>query len=336
MQGEADHTITLKLNQVHPDKNLEVYNMAIDILIRSWGTPQSQGYPAWWQWYRSPDVFVDNDGNRVAKIDASTVPNFKYYDNVDLAGEPCIGMNGNRLFAVVRNIGNTNAQNVKAAFSYCPFGSVGGINFFGYFKLIAEVYFDLSANEEKEIEVPWDLSDLSENNGGQWPAPLSNFSNFCVNVLITHKDSVKPTQLVQHNFKNVISVSQFVPDSIIVANNDRETKLCEIVAPKLPSGWRLLVRGLDQGILNINSRAGARFKLEPGERKVLTMTIMAGEMGDESTPVEVSMLMNSSLVGGFSLLAKKMASMPTMRRRVTQNPSRFIRRSMPSLVRERS
>jgi hypothetical protein len=281
------------------------------------------------------DVFVDNDGNRAAKVDLSTVPNFKYYDNVDLAGEPCVGMNDNRLFAVVRNLGNTNAQNVKASFSYCPYGSVGGTNFFGYFKLITEVYFDLSANEEKEIEVPWDLSDLSENNGGQWPAPLSNFNNFCVRVTVEHANSVKPKQEVQHNFKNIISAAQFIPDSIVVANNDNDVKICEIIAPNLPEGWRLQVRGLGEKILLITNRNGVKFELKSRERKLLTLTIFAGATGNESTPIEVTVQMNGMLIGGFSLLAKKrVLGIPIFRRRMTIVPSRTIRRSTPVFLGE--
>lgn len=304
--------------------------MAIDILIRSWKYHQSQGYPAWWQLYRTPDVFVDNDGNRTAKVDSSTVPNFKYYDNVDLAGEPCIGMDDNRLFAVIRNIGNTNAQNVKVSFSYCPYGSVGGANFFGYFKSIAEVYVDLAANEEKEVEVPWDLGDLSENNGGQWPAPLSNFNNFCVNVKVEHANSVNPKQEVQHNFKNIISAAQFIPDSIVVANNDNNVKICEIIAPNLPEGWRLQVRGLAEKILVISNRNGVKFELKSRERKLLTLTVFAGATGNESTPIEVTVLMNGMLIGGFSLLAKKrVLGIPIFRRRMTIVPSRIIRRSTP-------
>lgn len=300
--------------------------MPIDISIRTWKLGKNQAaYPTWWLYYRSPDIFVDNfGGNRVAKVDTSVVPNFKYYDNVDAPGEPCIGLEDNRLFAVIRNNGNTSASDVKVSFSFCPFGAG-----YGDYKLIRETWQDCNANEEIAIEVPWDLSDLSETNGGQWPVPLGNLSDFCMKVVVEHPQSITPKQEALHNFKNIISSKQPVPDPIVIANKDNVPKLCEIIAPNLPSGWKLIIRGVGESNLEIDAHSGAKFSLSPGEQKLLTLTILPTDLGDKSIAVELTVLMDGIHSGGFSFLAKK--GIP---RRVISVPPRFVplrvRRSVPT------
>jgi hypothetical protein len=307
-----------------------------NVIVRPWKALNPEpGFPDTWPRYRSPDVFVDNDGNRQLMVDTSVSPAFRYYANVDLPGEPQKGRSDNRLFAWIRNIGNSKAENVEVSFSYSPYGIVGGVGMKQHFKPIVSVKVDLDASgapgAEKEIEVSWDLSDLSEDNGGLWPKPLSYFYKFCVKIEVS-QPGVPPRPPVQHNFSNVVSsTSLFTPMPITIANSEREVKRCELTAQRLPATWRLLVRGLGGGIAVITSRAGARFDLKPGEEKHLTLIVVAGDMS-ESQPqsIEVTLLMDNRPVGGFSFATNSaVPRVPISLRSMLPTPSRIIRRSPP-------
>jgi len=303
-----------------------------DVSIKLWKTTQPQaGYPNWWSCWRTPDIFVDNNGNRIALSDP-TVPGFKYYQNVDLSGEPTKGVSDNRLFTVVRNLGSPAANNVKVSFSYAPYGFVGGTLYqHVHFKPIAEVLVDLGAagspDAEKEVEVPWDLGDLSENNGGLWPAPISYFNHFCIRVTTEHPSGNKQTQ---HNFVNVMGTSPFAPLSTVIVNNDKKEARYELVAPNLPQRWRLHVRGLGEKSLQISSRSGAPFILRPGEERFVTLTLVAGEEERVQQSVEVTLLRERRPVGGISFLATKgMKELPLAQRRITYLPRFALAYSKP-------
>ena len=306
--------------------------MPTDVSIRLWKTTQPQaGYPNGWSCWRTPDVFVDNNGNRIGLIDP-TVPGFKYYQNVDLSGEPTKGLSDNRLFAVIRNLGSPAANNVKVSFSYAPYGFVGGTLYqHVHFKPIAEVLVDLEAaglpSAEKEVEVPWDLGDLSENNGGLWPAPLSYFNHFCVRVVTEHPSGNKQTQ---HNFVNVVGTSPFAPVSTVIVNNDKKEARFELVAPSLPQRWRLNVRGLGEKNLQVSSRGGAPFTLRPGEERFVTLTLIAGEEEKVQHSVEVTLLRERQPVGGISFLATRgVKELPIAQTRMTYVPRFPLAHSKP-------
>lgn len=298
--------------------------MPTNISIRPWKTTQPQaGYPDTWSCWRTPDVFVDNNGDRTATSDPA-VPGFTYYQNVDLSGEPTIGLSDNRLFAVIRNLGSPAASDVRVSFSYAPYGFVGGSLYqHVHFKPIAEVSVDLgpagSTDAEKEVEVPWDLGDLSENNGGLWPAPISCFNHFCIRVTTEHPSGDTETQ---HNFVNVVASSPFTPLSTVIVNNDRKTARYELLAPNLPEKWRLDVRGLGREISQVTSRSGAAFSLKPGEERFVTITLVAGPArGKIRQSVEITLARDKRPVGGISFFATRgMKELPVVRRRVTHLP----------------
>jgi hypothetical protein len=223
--------------------------MTKDPSIRLWKTSNPQiGYPNWWNCWRSPDVFVDNDGDRLVSFDGT----FKYYKFVDESGEPIKGYSKNRLFAVVRNLGTNAVNGVQVAFSYSPYGVVAGTLYqHVHFKTISTVTVNLNAagtsSAEKEIEVQWDLSDPTEDNGGLWPAPVAFFSHFCVRVNIIYPyDSTPTNNWTQHNLANITSSSACPPFYLLVANTDDESMENQIEATSIPENCRIKLRGVDR------------------------------------------------------------------------------------------
>ncbi len=315
--------------------------MSVDPSIRIWKTSQPQGgYTNWWPCWRSPDVFVDNDGDRLISWDGS----FKYYQNIDEVGEPLKGNPHNRLFAVVRNLGTNPANNVEVMFSYAPYGWVGGTLYkHVHFKEIGRVYVDLgsvgSSNAEKEVEIQWDLSNLTENNGGLWPAPIAFFNHFCVKIDIIYLGDINiSNNWTQHNFANISSSSACPPLYLLVANTDDRQREGDIVAKMLPRDWTLKLRGLDR-FKEPYSTAMWRMKVERGtgeekateeretvrkaskehegelqpgslslkpmEERLVTLTIITSEEELERQFIEVALRMDDGTIGGVSFGVQK-------------------------------
>jgi hypothetical protein len=287
--------------------------MPNDPSIRDWGNADPlfpQGWPPGWPWATSPDIYVDNNGNRMVAV-APNNPNFRYHLNVNETGEPEKGRSDNRLFAWVRNLGADPVSNVIVEFLYCPYGFVNGQNPYLHFKQIALVTISLGSATvpgadpaEKEVEVWWDLSDLSENNGGIWPAPISAFDHFCVRVNVYRAGDANPyNNLANNNFVNIVSSSAFSPIPLLVANSDAETKSFEIAPRNLPEGWALSVRGLGEKIQSIGMKKPAKFTLRPGEERFLTLTVIPREKASlENQGVDVAVLSEGKAIGGISMI----------------------------------
>lgn len=289
--------------------------MGIQPSIRLWKTTNPQaGYPNWWHCWRSPDVFVDNDGDRAPASDGT----FEYYQNVDESGEPVKGKSDNRLFAVVRNLGSTAATGVQVEFSYAPYGVVAGTLYqHVYFKTIATASVDLlptgSSGSKKEVEVQWDLSNLSEDNGGHWPAPVGYFDHFCVKVTLTHpSDSNLADNWTQHNYSNVLSSSPFLPIPIMIANTDDKNVGAELIVSPL-SKWKIGLRGLTEIEMETSKSKTKKqkftlldsFSLKAGEERFTTLKIAPLREMEESQNIEVALRIDNKVVGGFSLRATK-------------------------------
>jgi hypothetical protein len=313
----------------------EVDQILSDPSIRRWKTTQPQaGYPNWWPRWRSPDIFVDNDGDRTTAMDGT----FKYYQNIDEVGEPLKGTAHNRLFAIVRNLGTNAANDVQVMFSYAPYGVVSGTLYqHVHFKQIGVVYINLgpagSPDAEKEIEVQWDLSDLTENNGGLWPATIAFFTHFCVKVEVNLSgDTDLSNNLTQHNFGNITSSSATPPIYMLITNADDKAKKAEFITQTAPTKLRLKLRGVDESIQpfstpmwrksektkkrktverKIEERAEEvlRFgslSLRPREERLVTLSILPVEEKQEGREFgEVALRINDEVVGGVSFKVQK-------------------------------
>jgi hypothetical protein len=209
-----------------------------------------------------------------------------------------------------------------------------------HFKPIGDVIVDLGAKNtpdgEKEVEVSWDLGDLTENNGGLWPAPIAHWDHFCVRVAIWQPGDATPHATVQHNFFNIISTSPFAPVPVVIANSDREPRKFKIMVRRLPEKWSLVVKGLVLGhrrvpVINSKQRE-LNFELKPGEERYLTMTIVPGDESEsEPKPIEIQLFMDERSIGGMSFMAnRKGPNAPIYQRRISYLPKYVIRPS-PSI-----
>ncbi len=300
--------------------------MAMDASIRNWKgvVPIELGYPDFWPGWTSPDVFVDNNGNRSATTTTapSTTGPFKYYLNVDEPGEPAVGVADNRLFVVIRNLGGAPAPGVQVIVQFAPISTAGGLWVSAaHFKQIDQFLVDLgasgTADGERELEVQWDLSDVTDTNGGLWPYPLGAFNHFCVQVQLTLAgDDDLSNNFAQSNFGNVISASPFPVIPLLVANSDPEEKTYELVAQQLPDRWGLRLRGLEKEREEEREKPSRReektithggrvkFVLNPGEERFLTLAIIQPqEHVKERQLVTIGLAANGKLVGGISIMA---------------------------------
>jgi hypothetical protein len=279
-------------------------------------------YPDIWPRWKSPDVFVDNDGDR----ETNSIGSFRYYLKVDKGDEPQKGKSDNRLFGVIENLGSTSALNVLISFSYAPYGFVTGTLYkHVHFKDIADVTIDPgpagTTDARKEVEVGWDLSDPTENNGGLWPAPVGYFNHFCVTVSIDYAGDVNlGNNSTQHNFANVVSSSLFTPIPLAIANSEDKAKEYAIVASNLPKMWKLRFGGLDQDYTG--DEQICTFRLGPHEEKFLTLTILpAKEKERRKEGIEVSIMEDGKEIGGVTFNANQRDRKDTI---ITTHVPKFI------------
>lgn len=212
-----------------------------DPTLTPWGIWTGTGHP-----YRSPDVWV-----------------------VDAAGNHVNAEKGvkNRLFARVRNIGDKAAKGVKVLFAFSPFGM-------GYqhkhFKLIDEKSVDLNAGEVKELEVSWDLTDLTDTYGGKWPEAVDKFDHFCVRVELEPGEGENANacnDAVQHNFANVGTGKPANIETSLVIANPFETHGAEAeikLATTFPETWEAWLVGVQPDEV---------FTLEENEARVVTLRV---------------------------------------------------------------
>lgn len=147
-----------------------------DPMITPWG--KTIDVPPYWQ---TPDIYVK--------------------DAADNAAAPLKGQ-VNRLFALVSNIGDADAIGVSVSFAFAPYGAGTSNN---TNEAIDTVIVDVPTGGSIEVEVAWDLTDLTDDNGGTWPLPLGDFDHFCVKVdLVFATDADPCNNSAQNNFSNVV------------------------------------------------------------------------------------------------------------------------------------
>ena len=186
-----------------------------DPMITPWGARTDD--PPYWQ---SPDVYTK-----------------------DVAGNPAAPLKGlvNRLFARVRNPGTADANGVQVTFSFVPYGAgVGALPA----KTIGTVVVNVSAGDSTgvEVEIAWDLTDLTDTNGGQWPSPLSAYDHFCVRVHLELEGDIDICNNdAQNNFGNVGQADSDGDgvETFIVGNATRHPRWIAVIeASVLPPGWK--------------------------------------------------------------------------------------------------
>jgi hypothetical protein len=248
-----------------------------DPSIRDWGSPP--GSPPPWQ---TPDIYADNDGNGIGNE----------------PGEPSKGLT-NRLFARVRNLGSSPANNVTVRFHYAPYGLWSPASW-AHFKEIAVVTgVNLAPGAEQLIEVPWDLSNLSENNGGAWGGyTLNEFDHFCVLVRIELAgDANTANNHAQNNFGSVQTVfGEAMSLKFMAANPRRADARGELLLRGIPDSWKLRFEGIQEP---------KEFMLKGGEQRLITLTLTPPPArSPEDKPlkqhVDVALRLDGEVQGGLS------------------------------------
>jgi len=256
---------------------------APDPSIKDWGSPP--GSPPPWQ---TTDIWVDNNGNGI--------PNE--------VGEPSKGIK-NRLFAKVRNLGTTAANNVTVRFAYAPYGAWGWASYSDFKEIAVVTGVNLTQSgtpdAEKTIEVEWDLRDLSENNGGKWGSyTVGDFDHFCVWVRVEYAgDSNTGNNDARNNFTNVQTVfGKSYSMKFIVANPKKGEANAELIIKGIPENWKLVVEGV---------KDYRRFLLKPREFRLLTLTFTPPAQPFSTAQikqnVDVSLTLDKEVVGGISFVA---------------------------------
>ncbi|MBI1811067.1 MAG: hypothetical protein HY035_01090 [Nitrospirae bacterium] len=256
---------------------------ASDPSINDWGTPP--GTPPPWQ---TTDIWVDNNGNGI--------PNE--------VGEPSKGIK-NRLFAKVRNLGTTAANNVTVRFAYAPYGAWGWSSYSDFKEIAVVTGVNLTQSgtpdAEKTIEVEWDLRDLSENNGGIWGGyTVGDFDHFCVWVKIEYPgDSDTTNNKARNNFTNVQTVfGKSYSMKFLVKNPENKDAGAELIIKGIPENWRFAIEGV---------KDYRKFVLKAGEFKLLTLTFTPPQQPISATQikqnVDISLKLDNKIIGGISFVA---------------------------------
>ena len=255
---------------------------APDPSINDWGS--SPGSPPPWQ---TTDIWVDNNGNGI----------------INEVGEPSKGIK-NRLFAKIRNLGATAANNVTVRFAYAPYGAWGWASYSDFKEITSVTGVNLTqsgtSDAEKMIEVEWDLRDLSENNGGKWGGyTVGDFDHFCVWVKVEYTgDSDTGNNDARNNFTNVQTVfGQPYSLKFIIANPKKEKMNAELIMKGIPEDWNPSIKGVE------NHR---KFVLKPKEYRLITLTFTPPHKGtSEQTRqnVDISLKLDKDIIGGISFMA---------------------------------
>lgn len=256
---------------------------ASDPSIKDWGSPP--GSPPPWQ---TTDIWVDNNGNGI--------PNE--------VGEPSKGMI-NRLFAKIRNLGTSPANNVTVRFAYAPYGAWGWASYADFKEISTVTGVNLTpsgtTDAEKIIEVEWDLRDLSENNGGKWGGyTVGDFDHFCVWVKIEYNGDSNPgNNNARNNFTNVQTVfGKSYSMKFLVKNPKKDKATAEVIIKGIPEDWKPAVEGV---------KDYRKFALEPQEFRLLSLTFTPPSqpvsMTQTRKSVDVSLRLNNKIIGGVSFVA---------------------------------
>jgi hypothetical protein len=198
-------------------------------------------------------------------------------------------------------------------FHFAPYGPWSPASW-GNFKEIATVTgVNLgpagSATAEQLIEVPWDLSNPSENNGGAWGGHiLGEFDHFCVLVRIEMPgDANSANNHAQNNFVNVQTVfGKALSIKLLVANPGQTEARGELLARGLPEEWRSRFEGVPDT---------KGFALKPREFRVVTLTLQPPEVREEGAKpirrhVDLSLQLGGQAVGGVSFDATVSKALP--------------------------
>jgi hypothetical protein len=187
-----------------------------DLFLTPWGYVTGIG-PVW----QTPDIFVvDSTGTQV-NAEKGIV---------------------NLLRARVKNVGDVASSGATITFKYAPW--FAGITP-AALKTISTVAQDFTPGQSVLIPTNWDLTDLSDTNGGLWPAAIGTFDHFCVQVTVTLATDVNPgNNFAQNNFDDVATGFSQIREAAFLVGNPYEHQIEARLNLRLPDGYRATLRGV--------------------------------------------------------------------------------------------
>jgi hypothetical protein len=247
-----------------------------DLAITPWGHITGVG-PEW----KSPDIFVlDGVGMETNAVKGQT----------------------NHLRARVRNLGNAPASSVTVRFKFAPW--FAGISDSAFKEIgTATVNFaavgDPSGDDTHIVPIEWDLSDLTDTNGGTWPMPISSFAHFCVKVSVEFTGDANPANnIAQTNFFDVPTVGTGAPLMFLVGNPSDKEERAQLDVTGLPPGY-------SAELLEGPAPFGKPFALKPNEIRVAVVQFTAPPETANNPPSQdvvanINLQVGGNVVGGIS------------------------------------
>jgi hypothetical protein len=186
-----------------------------DLFITPWGAITGSG-PLW----ASPDIFVVDGSNQVVNAKKGI---------------------HNQLRGRIQNVGDVAATGATVRFKYAPI-YVGLPD--SAFKDIGSASLDIAAagdpsgNDRKTVPADWDLTNLSDTNGGIWPQPISAFDHFCVRASAEYPGDINMSNNeAQTNFVDVSDSPAAPPFRFLIGNPFGRQIHAKLTVGQLPKGY---------------------------------------------------------------------------------------------------
>jgi len=263
-----------------PDMDVFTNNTALlhgpDLFITPWGFVTGVG-PAW----QTPDIFVVDATNTQVNAEKGIV---------------------NLLRARVKNVGDVASSGATVTFRYAPwFTGITPADM----KTIGTVAQDFTPGQTIVVPIDWDLTDLSDTNGGLWPAPISTFSHFCVQVTVTLASDVNQgNNFAQNNFFDVETGFSIFGESAFLVGNPFEREVEARLNLKVPKGYAARVIGVP---------ANEPFKLKGNEIKLAVIHVDSPKESRAPKADQIAQLdfvVNGESLGGIQLRLAKANQIP--------------------------
>jgi hypothetical protein len=265
-----------------PDMDVYTNNTALlhgpDLFITPWGDVTGVG-PLW----QTPDIFVVDSTNAMVNAEKGIV---------------------NLLRARVKNVGDVASSGATVTFKYAPW--FAGITP-AALKTIGTVPQDFTPGQTIIVPINWDLTNLADNNGGLWPAPIGTFDHFCVQVTVNLASDVNPgNNFAQNNFVDVTTGFSILGESAFMVGNPFQREVLARLNVKVPEGYRARVTGVP---------ANESFKLAKNELKLAMIHFdLPKEPRAPKTDqlAQVDFVVDGVSVGGLQLRLAKANQIPLL------------------------
>jgi hypothetical protein len=254
-----------------------------DLSITPWGVAQAPPAPPW---YKSPDIWVNNDGDAI----------------FNEANEPERGNPSNQLTARIKNKGNASASGYQVSFSFRPYTTNAAAPFTAI--QTAPETGSLTNGATREYTVTWDLSDTFIQ--ANFPAAFWSADHFCVKAEIESStasplsDSNPYNNSTQHNYANVPSAP--TPGGLSRANFFMYNHLNEDAMATLT--WVARQKGWDVRFEGIENIRGIKMKAKEWIEVTAVLIPKPGAPAikeGEPVHVDISQGLNGEHVGGVTI-----------------------------------